>query len=69
MSDITIYSIGKVTYHMISSEEVIDGAPVCMYGIKGVLNDETVSLTGLSDDSSRISKLIDNMNLSGIELC
>ena len=59
----------KAVYRMIRSVNKIDGKTVVMYGIEGVCVDERMILSALSDNSLRISALVDNLNEGQFELC
>lgn len=59
----------KAVYRMIRSVNKIDGKMVVMYGIEGVCVDERIVLSALSDNRSRISALVDNLNEGQFELC
>jgi hypothetical protein len=56
-------------YRVIETEETVEGIKVLMYGVVGIRGNETVVITGLSESSARIKKLVDKMNDGGLQLC
>lgn len=56
-------------YRVIKTVEIICGKPTAMYGVEGFSGGETVSVTALSADRSRLVNLVSDMNSCELELC
>ncbi len=55
-------------YRVVETAETVDGHVTAMYGIEGFSHGEFVFAFALSTDKKRISKLVDALNMSGMQL-
>ncbi len=55
-------------YRMIKTTEVISGSVITMYGFEAFSDGGFVSISALSTDKNRVSKLVDNLNQCEMEL-